>query len=153
MKSAGYFLMLALAATVACQNPQKHDEREAEKKANEAARSEQEAATADADRTASGAAAENETIVANIDAAMAKIAVPHFKKENAKRMADEFHKYLSDLVNTNSDQKGNQYVDKLDALKRDYEKKLAAEKLDPDDLKQLHKYVDDLVYAVEHANP
>ncbi|NIG54846.1 hypothetical protein [Chitinophaga sp. Cy-1792] len=153
MKSAGYFLALAVALAGACQNPQKHDEKESEKKAYEAAKSEQESIDADAARTENGAAAENEMIVANIDAAMARIPLPQFKNEDTKRMAEKFHKYLSNLVNANSDQKGNQYVDKLEALKKDYEKEVTAAKLDPDDLKKLHTYVDDLVYAVEHANP
>ncbi|MBV8256122.1 MAG: hypothetical protein JO154_26240 [Chitinophaga sp.] len=153
MKPAGYFLVLAATLAVACQNPQKHDEKEAVKKANEAAENARNAAASQAASDVSAVNAATAAIQANIDAAMAKIAVPDFKKQNAKSLALEFHKYLSDLINTNSGRKAKEYMDKIEDLKKDFEKKEAAAKLDPEDQTKLRKYVNDMVVAVEQANP
>ncbi|RAJ80326.1 hypothetical protein CLV59_105435 [Chitinophaga dinghuensis] len=153
MKFAGYLLVLSATVAVACQNPQKHDEREAVQKSNEAAQAAENAAASQAASDASAVNAADAAVQANIDAAMAKVNVPSFKKENAKSLALEFHKYLADLINTNSGVKAKQYMDKIDALKVDFEKKEAAAKLDPEDQTKLRMYVNDLVNAAVQANP
>ncbi|NIG56639.1 hypothetical protein [Chitinophaga sp. Cy-1792] len=150
MKFARY-LVFAGSLAVACGNPQKQDARNAESKANEAAQS---AAASEVQQAASDANAVNAVkaaIQSNINDAMSKIAMPDFKKNNAKSFANDFHKYLSELVNANSGKKAGEYMDKLTALRQEYDKK--ADKLDPADKEKLKKYVNDMLNAVQNANP
>ncbi|MBV7530714.1 hypothetical protein [Chitinophaga sp. sic0106] len=153
MKKVVLSLAVLMAFAVACQNPQKHDEKKAEEKAGEAIESAEKAAAAQAASDANAVQAATAAVQANINAAMATVAMPEFKKANARSLANDFHKYLSDLVNTNSGKKAAEYADKLQDLKKEYDKKVDAEKLDPDDKAKLQKYVGDMLQAVQSANP
>lgn len=135
-----------------CGNTQKQDKENAAEKTEQAEKSVDNAAVEDAASDQNATNAVVETIQANIDNAMSKIALPKFKKENANILAQLFHKDLSGLVNANSNEKANKYLDKLANLKKDYEKKVAKEKLDANDKAALDKYVNDLLTAVQEAN-
>jgi hypothetical protein len=153
MRLSHYFLAAALLVGASCQNPQKHDEKLAEEKANEAAQSAEASAMHEAASDANATNAAVAAVQSAINDAMSKIAMPDFKKANAKTMANDFHKYLSELVNANSGKKAGEYMDKLSALRDEYDKKAAAEKLDPEDQAKLKKYVADLIGAVQSATP
>lgn len=153
MKLLNYCLVAALCFGAACQNPQKQDEKKAEEKATEAAQSADASAMHDAAADANAANAAVAAVQSAINDAMSKVAVPDFKKANAKNLALDFHKYLSDLVNTNSGKKASEYMDKLTALKEEYNKKVAAEKIDPEDKTKLEKYYNELMTAVQTAAP
>ncbi|MGX5819601.1 hypothetical protein ACWKWU_15500 [Chitinophaga lutea] len=150
---ASYLLMAALLLGAACQNPQKQDAKAAEEKAKEAAKAAEASAVQGAASEANAVNAAVATIQSNINDAMSKIALPEFKKNNAKNLALDFHKYLSNLVNANSGKKASEYMDKLSELREEYHKKVAAEKLDASDKAALEKYVKDMLTAVETANP
>ncbi|MFB6456360.1 hypothetical protein ACE38W_13900 [Chitinophaga sp. Hz27] len=150
MKLARY-LVFAASLAVACGNPQKQDEKKAEQKANEAAQSAGAAAAHQAASDVNAVNAVTAAIQSNINTAMSKIAMPDFKKNNAKSIAEDFHKYLSELINANSGKKAGEYMDKLTALRQEYDKK--ADKLDPEDKEKLKKYVGDMLNAVQNANP
>lgn len=153
MKKLFYLLFAGLTIASACQNTQQKDEKAAREKANEAVNA---ADASAAQQAASDSNAVNAVVAAiqsNIDHAMSKIAMPDFQKANARSLAEDFHKYLSKLVNTNSGKKANEYMDKLNDLKKEYDKKVTDEKLDPADKKKLEKYISDMLSAVENANP
>ncbi|PTT17112.1 hypothetical protein DBR27_01710 [Flavobacterium sp. HMWF030] len=152
MKNAFLPLVCVAFLFTACGNTQKQDKENEAEKTEQAANSVDSAAQDAAMSDANATNAVVETIQANIDNAMSKVALPTFKKENAKIFAELFHKDLSELVNANSTEKANKYIDKLTNLKKDYEKKAAKEKFDAGDKKALDKYVNDLINAVQNAN-
>ncbi|MXO03493.1 hypothetical protein [Flavobacterium sp. HBTb2-11-1] len=134
-----------------CGNTQKKDKQNEERKAEQAEKSIDNAAIDQEMSNENAANAVVESIQANIDKAMSKVALPKFSKLNATILAEEFHKDLSELVNTNSNEKANKYADKLDSLRKTYEKKVTDKKLDPKDKATLDKYVNDLLTAVQNA--
>lgn len=135
-----------------CGNTQKQDKENEKEKTEQAENAVENAAVEDAASDQNATNAVVATIQANIDNAMSKVALPKFKKENANLLAELFHKDLSELINANSTAKANKYLDKLETLKKDYEKKVAKEKLDANDKTALDKYVNDLLNAVQQAN-
>ncbi|RFS20468.1 hypothetical protein DVR12_18020 [Chitinophaga silvatica] len=153
MKLVHYCLLAALFVGAACQNPQKHDEKMAEQKADEATQSAQASAMHEAASDANAANAAVAAVQSAINAAMSKIPMPEFKKNNAKMLAEDFHKYLSELVNANSGKKAGEYMDKLNSLRDEYNKKVAAEKIDAEDKAKLEKYYNDMINAVQTAAP
>jgi len=153
MKLFNYCLVAALCLGAACQNPQKHDEKMADEKAKEATQSAEASAMHDAAANANAANAAVAAVQSAINDAMSKVPMPDFKKANAKNLAQDFHKYLSDLVNTNSGKKASEYMDKLTSLKDEYNKKVAEQKIDPEDKTKLETYYNALISAVQTAAP
>lgn len=152
MKNAFLPLVFVAFLFTSCGNTQKQDQENEKEKTEQAENAAANAVTDEALSDANATDAVIATIQANIDNAMAKVALPKFKKENATLLAELFHKDLSELVNANSTEKADKYIDKLTNLKKDYDKKVAKEKLDANDKIVLDKYVNDLLTAVQQAN-
>ncbi|MBS7253007.1 hypothetical protein [Flavobacterium branchiicola] len=143
-------LATAMAAMLfSCKDTQKQDEQNAQEKTEQAVDAAELSTEQEEASDVNAVTAVTNAIQANIDQAMSKIAMPKFTKNNAKSLAESFHKDLSGLVNANSGKKATEYANKLTALKDEYNKKIAKEKIDANDKKSLDKYVVDLLQAVQ----